>query len=234
MILCNSRFTARSQPKLFPRTRAEVLYCPVAFTEKNYSEEDRLATRAELNTPEDAVVIIQVSRIEEIKGQSVHLRALGALKDVPNWISWQVGSAQRPHEVEHLNNLKRCALELGIAERVRFVDQRVEIRKLLAAADIYCQPNTGPEGFGLTFVESLLAGLPVVTTAIGGACEIVDASCGVLVPPDDIHKLIASLRLLIEDQDKRAYLSSAGPTRAKNLCDPRNQITLLHKLLESI
>ena len=50
---------------------------------------------------------------------------------------------------------------------------------LLAAADLFCQPNTAPEPFGLSLVEALQAGLPVVTSGIGGACEIVDASCGV-------------------------------------------------------
>ena len=49
--------------------------------------------------------------------------------------------------------------------------------RLLAAADVFCQPNSGPEPFGIVFVEALYAGLPVIATAIGGAQEIVDAAC---------------------------------------------------------
>ena len=57
------------------------------------------------------------------------------------------------------------------------------------AADIHCQPNTAPEPFGLVFVEALYAGLPVVTTALGGALEILTDACGVLVPAGDAPAL---------------------------------------------
>ena len=66
---------------------------------------------------------------------------------------------------------------------MRWLGQRRDVPELLAAADIYCQPNVGAEPFGIVFVEALYTGLPVVTTALGGALEIIDASCGVLVPP---------------------------------------------------
>ena len=58
-------------------------------------------------------------------------------------------------------------------------DQRDDVPRLLAAADIFCQPNLGPEPFGIGFVEALSAGLPVITTATGGALEIVDGDCGI-------------------------------------------------------
>ena len=54
---------------------------------------------------------------------------------------------------------------------------------LLQAADVYCQLNRDPDSFGLSFVEALGASLPVITTRRGGAPEIVDATCGVLVEP---------------------------------------------------
>ena len=71
-----------------------------------------------------------------------------------------------------------------MVERVRFLGQRSDIPDVLGAADIHCQPNVDPEPFGVAFVEALHAGLPVVTTAIGAAPEVVDATCGVLVPKD--------------------------------------------------
>ena len=49
-----------------------------------------------------------------------------------------------------------------------------------AAADVYFQPNTGPEPFGTAFVEALYAALPVVGTNVGGAAGIVTQDCGVL------------------------------------------------------
>lgn len=48
---------------------------------------------------------------------------------------------------------------------------------------------------GITFVEALYAGLPVVTTAIGGAMEVVNESCGMLVQAGDSGALTDALRL---------------------------------------
>jgi glycosyltransferase involved in cell wall biosynthesis len=73
--------------------------------------------------------------------------------------------------------------------------------------------------------------LPVVTTAIGGANEIVTDVCGRLVPPDDAVALSAALLELLQDSDLRATLGRGGPTRAHQLCDPTAQITMLNHLL---
>jgi glycosyltransferase involved in cell wall biosynthesis len=219
---------------LYSLVRREVLYCPVAPPAESFSDVEIKATRAELSTDPDATVIIQASRMEAWKGQMLHLEALSLLRDVPGWICWLVGGAQRDSEREYAMELRSAAERLGVAERVRFLDQRADVQRLLAAADIYCQPNTGPEPFGISFIEALYARLPVVTTDFGGAREIVDQSCGVLVPPHDANALAQTLRRLIEDKTTRAKLGIAGPIRAGDLCDPATQLKRLHQLLASI
>jgi glycosyltransferase involved in cell wall biosynthesis len=223
-IICNSHITAQGLPRLFPGVAAKTVYCPVAIPRSSFSVANRQAARAELNTPQDAVVIIQVSRMESLKGHRLHLQALGRLADLPGWHCWQVGGAQRSHEKRYLAELKLTATRLNIADRVHFLGERMDVPRLLAAANIHCQPNAGPESFGITFIEGLLAGLPVVTTAIGGALEIVDPSCGILIPPDDPMALATALRRLILDNSLRASLGGGGPRRARALCDPRQQI----------
>jgi glycosyltransferase involved in cell wall biosynthesis len=231
--LCNSQFTAGTLSGMYPRTRSEVLYCPVALPDHAVSETDKRALRAELQTPEDATVIIQVSRMEAWKGHVLHLEALSQIKDLSDWVCWQVGGAQRPDEIRYLSKLKKAAARLGIKERVRFVGERTDVARLLAAADIYCQPNTGPEPFGIAFIEALHARLPVITTAIGGACEIVDDSCGLLTPPGDSRALAAHLRRLIEDRALRVRLGAAGPLRARQLCDPAEHMSRFGEALAS-
>jgi glycosyltransferase involved in cell wall biosynthesis len=114
---------------------------------------------------------------------------------------------------------------------VRFLGQRSDAPELLAAADVHCQPNTGPEPFGVAFVEALYAGLPVVSTALGGALEIVDESCGVLVPPGEVGELRAALRGLIADPAERSRLGRGGPARARALCEPRRALDRICDLL---
>jgi glycosyltransferase involved in cell wall biosynthesis len=234
LALCNSNFTAKTLPNMYPQVRTEVIYYPVAPPERGNSKEDRAATRADLQTPENAVVIIQVSRMESWKGHALHLEALGMLKDLPGWVCWQVGGAQLSSEIEYFSDLKKMAIRMGIGDRVRFLGQRSDVPRLLTAADVHCQPNSGPEPFGIAFIEALHAQLPVVTTALGGACEIVDETCGLLVPPRDAQALASSLRRLIEDRILRVNLGANGPRRARELCDPAAQIARLSILLASV
>jgi glycosyltransferase involved in cell wall biosynthesis len=176
--------------------------------------------RRDLNTPPEAVVIVQVSRLEPLKGQRAHLDVLASLTGVQNWICWLVGTPQRPDEAAYLRTLEGRARALGLRDRVRFIAGYPDVRNLVAAADIFCQPNAEPEGFGIVFVEALYAGLPVVSYAMGGAVEIVDVACGVLVPPQDTDALRAALDRLIPDPALRARLGTAGPSRARAMCDP--------------
>jgi glycosyltransferase involved in cell wall biosynthesis len=220
--ICNSEYTTATLPKLFPRRVPphEIIYCPISDSAVALSREDRRSLRKELDTAEDACAIIQVGRMESYKGHALHLDALARLADVPGWICWMVGGAQRPQEVLYLAELKARAEAAGIAGRIRFLSERRDVPRLLAAADIFCQPNLGGEPFGIVFIEALYAGLPLVTTAIGGALEIVDPSCGVLTPAGDSAALADALLRLISDPLRREALGNQGPARAKLLCAP--------------
>jgi glycosyltransferase involved in cell wall biosynthesis len=230
VVVCNSRFTAATLPRLYPRTPAEVVYCPVEAP-RAATAAASAALRAELGAAPDDVVIVQVSRMEEWKGQLEHVEALGELAGLPGWVCWQVGGAQRPEELAYQERLLRRAAERGVAGRVSFLGQRSDVPRLLAAADVYCQPNSGPEPFGISFVEALHAGLPCVTSAIGGAREIVTEECGILVPPRDRRALSEALRSLIVDAELRAAMGAAGPARAAALCDPAVQLPRLREVL---
>ncbi len=233
LAICVSRAIAADYcASAYPGARAETLYNPISIDKTELP--DRSQTRAELETPANAVVIIQVSRMEAWKGQMPHIAALGNLKDMPNWICWQVGGAQRPEESAYLSDLKNAAIKSGIAERVRFLGQRDDVPRLLAAADIFCQPNLKPEGFGLVFIEAFQAQLPIVTSAMGSAKEIINEDCGILLPPDDIAALTAALRRLILDEGLRARMGAAGQRRARELSDPAIQLQKLCAMLADI
>ncbi len=235
LALCNSRFTASTIHNMYPTLKREVLYNPVCHLEAPpLSRSERAAIRAELKTPEDAVVIIQLSRMVELKGHAQHLAALSKLNDLPGWVCWIAGAGQQPCEMRYLEELKATAAQLGLNHRVFFTGERACMQKLLASADIYCQPNTSPESFGNVFVEALSFGLPVITTNIGGARETVNSSCGILVPPDQPDALSEALRQLIQDETMRAQLGAAGPTRAKELCDVPHQLKQLAGILADV
>jgi len=156
------------------------------------------------------------------------------LAALPGWECWQIGGTQRPSEEAYLRSVQQEACVCGVADRVRFLGYQPDVGALMAAADIYCQPNTRPEPFGITFIEAMLSGLPVVATRLGGPSEIVDDTCGLLVEPGDTVGLAGALRRLIGDKELRRRLGNAGPFRARALSDPAAQIQHLACVLAGV
>ena len=229
-VIANSRFTALSVAPIFPGVPVETVYLPVSPPAFDCGSA-RGSIRAELGVAPETVVILQASRLEKWKGQSVHVDALVRLKAVPGWQAWFAGGPQKPGEEEYLWELKAAAARGGIEHRVKFLGQRADVSRIMAAADVYCQPNTGPEPFGIAFIEALYAGLPIVTSSFGGALEIVTGACGILCPPQNAEAVASALGGLIADPLRRRRLGDAGLIRAAELCDPPRQLASLARVV---
>lgn len=233
LAIANSGFVGASVSNLYPNLPVSVMHYPVALVKREDSLEKRAAARSELGVDEGTVVIIQVSRFEAWKGHLLHLNALAKLKS-RNWVCWMAGGPQNPADQRQFDEVRSLAIRLGIADRVRFLGQRSDVAQLLAGADIFCQPNQGPEPFGIVFVEALWARRPVVTTAMGGALEILNESCGILTQPDNPDSLAEALDRLIQSPELRERLGAAGPARASELCDPAAQMKTLEELIRKV
>ncbi len=232
-VLCNSAFIASLLPRGYRSIPHAVLYYPSPPPPPE-ARHGRQQTRRALGASGSDVVVVQVSRLDRWKGHEVHLRAAARLRDVNGWKLWFAGGPQRTAEIGYEKALRALAARLGIAERVTFLGQREDVRGLLAAADIYCQPNTAPEPFGLSYVEALAAGLPVIASDLGAAKEIVTPETGILSRPCDVDDLEAALRRLIGDAAERERLGRNGPARAAALCDPARQVDLLARFLGQV
>lgn len=222
LIICNSAFTRSTLRNLFGSAPSVVCRYPVELKRAEMSPEERDAVRREMGAGPESVVVIQTSRMQKWKGQLRQLRALSRLRNVPGWVAVQVGGPQRPSEQAYFDEVVATARRLGIEDRVRFLGQRSDVPRLLAAADVHCQPNEGPEPFGIAFVEALAAGLPVVTMDIGAAREIVTPEVGLLAGSEPT--LSEALRAVIENPELRRNLAAAAPARARALCEPADQI----------
>lgn len=229
--ICNSRFTQASVAALYPGGPSAVVHPPARLTPP---VRQRRYVRMSLDTPQSAVVIAQASRCEPWKGHRVLLDALVSMRDIPNWMWWVVGGAQRPHEHAFLAELRLAAERGGIADRVRWLGQRSDVATLLAAADLFCQPNLEPEPFGLSFVEALFAGLPVVSAEHGGVREIIDSTCGVLIPPGRVDLLSHALTDLVTRAEHRTALAQTAPVRARTVSEPIAQVRRLRHLLDGV
>ena len=231
LAICNSEFTRARVRGWLANVHTEVVYGPIAPAAIADAAASRDELRASLHTPSGDTVIVMASRLDAMKGHRVLLSALERLRDVSGWTCWIVGGAQRADEEAYARELRQAVRVFGLGSRVRFLGRRGDVAMLLRAADIYCQPNTAPDAFGLSFVEALQAGLPVVTSGIGGALEIVDRECGCLLPPGDEEALTDALRALLADGGMRTAMGHAARARAAVLCNPGVEMRRLWQAL---
>jgi len=231
LLIANSHYTLASARKVFAGVDAQTIYCPLTFGEPAAS---RAHVRRDLDTRDDSVVIVNVARMEPYKGQAVLIDALSRLKTTSPWTCWIVGGAQRPQDVRYRQSLGERAAALGLTDRVQFLGQRDDVASLLAAADVYCHPNRTAEPFGLSIIEALHAGLPVVSSALGGPEEIVTPACGRLVAAGSEGALAEALETLIADSAARQTLAKAGPARAAALCDARARLADMSAALSQV
>jgi glycosyltransferase involved in cell wall biosynthesis len=231
LVIATSAFTRRCLPSMFPSAPSHVIHAPVPAAPP-LPPGERARLRQGLGVSDDTPVVVIASRFERWKGHEALLAALAEVREP--WRLWIAGGAQRPSDAALERILRRQALALGVADRVSFLGERTDVPALLRAADLHCQPNSGPEPFGLVFVEALYAGLPVVTTDLGGPQEIVTPACGVLVRPGDPGMLRATLAGLLADPARRRELARHGPARAAALCDPGRQLAALADALAGV
>ena len=188
--------------------------------------------RAILGASPADVVILAASRLETWKGHLDLVRAVARLTAIVEALDCR--GAQRPHEREYVTAIKTEVQRLRLESRVTLLGERRDVRRLLAGADLLAQANAGPEPFGVVFAEALLAGVPVVTTNMGGAPGIVNESCGRLVAPHDLDALANALEELVSDPALRASLGAAGFAHAAARCDPSVVLPRLEAALLSV
>ncbi len=233
LVLAVSDFSGAAWRRLLPASRIETWYPPVPPPPAAAAGERAEQRRRWLTAP-DSPVILMASRMEAWKGHRVLLDALAALPSALAWTAWIAGAAQRPREWDYQREMHALARQRGIAERIRWLGLRQDMPAVMAAADIFCQPNLAAEPFGLSGIEALASGLPIVAGNIGGPAEILaGADAGLLVEPRSPAALAAALERLLRDPELLARLRRNGPARARQLCDPAAQRRRLYELVSS-
>ena len=129
------------------------------------------------------------------------------------------GEAAEPDPVAtpEIGELQRLAAQLGVAEHVYFTGQRPQgiLRDYYGAGDVVV---TTPwyEPFGLTPLEGMACGRPVIGAAVGGITfTVADGETGFLVPPRDPEALAGRLRQLLARPDLRARMGRAARARVE-------------------
>ena len=190
---------------------------------------DREKIRRQYGIGKDNVLIGTAARLIPSKGIHLFLKAAPAILDrYPDAILMIAGSG--PEE----NRLKDMAQGLDIAGRVIFAGQISNMRDYYSAFDLFLLPTLS-EGLGITILEAMSFGLPVIASAVGGIPELISHGVnGILIQPGSPSEIRDALVFCMENpQVAKAYGQQA---RADVRCgySPEEMTAKTISVLESV
>lgn len=188
------------------------------------------ARRALGIAPEDFVAL-QVARLDRIKDHATSLRAMARLRrELPQAKLLLTGDGPEREALARLTN------ELQLQDTVAFLGMRRDVPNLLAAADVFLLSSVS-EGIPVTVIEAMAAGVPVVSTDVGGVPEVIQhGDTGLLCSAGDAAALAAHLSTIHRDRSLASALASNAKQRVKESFSEQAMMeyyqTLYHSMLE--
>lgn len=154
-----------------------------------------------------------VGRLIEAKGVQDLLRTFKSYEVQPRTRKIKVNVIGDGSYRYYLENLAR---ELGVSDRVKFWGRlkKEKIREIFSRTAVFVNSSYS-EGLPRCVLEAGAAGLPILTTDVGGTGEIVNNDCGIMVSPQNVELLAEKINLLLNDKDLRKRLAANVRERVK-------------------
>lgn len=172
---------------------------------------ERKSVKKELNLPENAVLIGNVSALADHKDYPVFLQTAAQLLKNRDNLHFII-AGEGPLE-QHLKSM--CAA-LGLEKNVHFLGFRSDIANILPQLDLFLFTSK-TEGLGTTLIDALRCEVPVVATNAGGVGEIIlNEKTGLLCPVGDINSLATSVEKILNNDALQQSLKTNGLQHARH------------------
>jgi glycosyltransferase involved in cell wall biosynthesis len=177
--------------------------------------------------PDSARIIVTTSRLVKKNGVDF---LINAMKHLPEHVHLLiVGDGPRKQEYH------RLAQGLSLAERIHFVGKvsYKDIPPHLWASDVFCRPSRS-EGLGNSFLEAMVAGIPVIGTRVGGIPDIIDDGRTGLFCEHDPDDIAAKIRMLLDAPSFAEKLSDTAYRTAAAAYDWESIAKQMRRVLFSV
>ena len=209
-----------TNPPLIPNGIPTDEYAPNPDTRAQWRQAHGIEPRA--------TVLTHIGRFAVQKNHALLVEAFAQVhSDAPLYLLLVGGG-----ELE--NAVRQQVVELGLQERVRFLGVRADVADILRASDVFVLSSRW-EGNPMSVMEAMAAGLPVVSTAVGGVPELVqEGATGLLVPSEDTGALACALQALVDDPARRQAMGAAARQHAVAHFDIRHTVRGYEQLYETL
>lgn len=186
-----------------PASRIEVIHNGIELDPPAFGA-GRAERRRTLGIADATCLVVTLARLDPVKdlGTLVDAIAAGRASGVDLALAIVGDGPER-------STLERHAETAGVGEWVHFLGHRENARAWLKAGDVFANSSIS-EGVSLTILEAMAASLPVVATRVGGTPEVVDETCGRLVPSRNAAALASAIGELARDASLRNRLGAEG------------------------
>ena len=184
---------------------------PLGFDLKRFSDsrlKNRVSVRENYGLKDDEVAIAIIGRLAPIKDHVFFLSVIEQVLEKTNKKTrfFIVGDGAERENIEDVV----LRLNARFGENIKMTSWITDIAHFNAGMDIICLTSKN-EGTPVSLIEAQASGIPVVTTNVGGVCDILDeGETGFVVPQGNLDLFAEKLLYLIEDEKKREKMSQNG------------------------
>ncbi|HHW78660.1 MAG TPA: glycosyltransferase family 4 protein [Xanthomonadaceae bacterium] len=193
--------------------RTPMRVIPTGMPADAFEEGDGAAFRARHGIAAGQPTLVFVGRVAFEKNIEFLLRVVRELKRTTHPDLVLIVAGEGPAET----SLRRLGAELGLTDHLRFVGylgRGIELSSCYQAGDVFVFASR-TETQGLVLLEAMSLGVPVVSTAVMGTCDILAAGQGALIAREDVADFAAQVRRLLDDAPLRRRLGEEGRLYAR-------------------
>ncbi len=166
---------------------------------------DRESAKRACGLDPETKIVGCFGRIRHQKGTDLFVDSMiRLLPDRPDWTAIIAGRATAKH-VAFENELKARVASAGLAGRIVFVGEHTDINDWYRALDLFIAPQRW-EGFGLTPLEAMATGVPVVATDVGAFSELIvagDEETGQIIARDNLDAMVMAAAGFMDNDERR-------------------------------